>query len=349
MAAAKPRSCSRPATFSSSVRTLLWYVNVRSRCSRDSAARRSPRLRAFSSISATIRCGSPTWPMRSRARTCASRRSLRALGQDARRRKTHLDQRAFILAAADREVRAVGFDKRFRQRQSQPRAADRPRRCDLTERLQRQRNFGLRHADAGILDADRNMARFGDRGRDDDLPAGLIVFHRIRQKGETDLPNRPLIRRDLHNPRRKREPHDHALAVSLRLHQRYAFRDDRVRIDRLDVEHHLAGLDLGEVEQIINKAHHMRAGLMNIPQILLVALRAYWSEPLVHDDFGKPDYRIERRSDLMAHFGKEVGLDRACAFGLLARFARFMLRLFPCTGVADHSAEFRRATFAAGD
>ena len=61
-----------------------------------------------------------------------------------------------------------------------------------------------------------------------------------------------------------------------------------------------------EIEQIVDEAHHMGAGGMDVLQIVLVTLVPHGAETLLHDDLGEAKDRIEGRADLVADLGEEV-------------------------------------------
>ncbi len=119
-----------------------------------------------------------------------------------------------------------------------------------------------------------------------------------------------------------------------------AFGNRPVDIDRNEVEIHLAGLDLGEIEKVVDEAHHMRAGRVDVLQIVAIALVADRPEALLHDDFSKAEDSIERRADFVADLGQEIGFQRARPLGLLARVLKFLLNLLPMRHVTEKGAEF---------
>src|SRR6204780_1062491 len=89
-------------------------------------------------------------------------------------RKRDLDQRALLAAALDRKFGLVGFDQRLGQRQAETGPAFGPALADLAEWRERETDFILVHANAGVADADHRLARSVDSGRDDHLSAGLV-------------------------------------------------------------------------------------------------------------------------------------------------------------------------------
>ncbi len=63
----------------------------------------------------------------------------------------------------------------------------------------------------------------------------------------------------------------------------------------------------------------MRARPMDVAQVVLITLGADRAEPFIHDDLGKSDDRVQRRSDFVAHLGEKIGFYRTGALGLVTR------------------------------
>ena len=97
---------------------------------------------------------------------------------------------------------------------------------------------------------------------------------------------------------------------------------------RMRRDFHLARLDLGDVEQIVDQAEQMRARGMDVAGIFLVARRADRPEAFLRDDLGKAQDGVERRAQLVAHIGEEGGLGGVRRFGLEALAQRVVARLF---------------------
>src|SRR3546814_2004581 len=84
----------------------------------------------------------------------------------------------------------------------------------------------------------------------------------------------------------------------------------------------LAGLDLRQVEDVVDQAQQVRAAVVDVDGVLAVPLIAHRAEQLVLDDLGEPDDGVQRRAQLVAHVGKEVGLGATGQLGFLLREAR---------------------------
>src|SRR3546814_2525395 len=68
----------------------------------------------------------------------------------------------------------------------------------------------------------------------------------------------------------------------------------RLEIDRLLVQLELAGLDLRQVEDVVDQAQQVRAAVVDVDGVLAVPLIAHRAEQLVLDDFGEPDRKSTR-------------------------------------------------------
>ena len=73
------------------------------------------------------------------------------------------------------------------------------------------------------------------------------------------------------------------------------------------IELELAGLDLGEVEHLVDEAEQVGAGAMHAAQRLLRLLGAEARRVGDHH-LGEPDDGVERRAQLVAHAGEELRL-----------------------------------------
>ena len=93
--------------------------------------------------------------------------------------------------------------------------------------------------------------------------------------------------------------------------------DQRRQHHRFRIELELAGLDLGEIEHLIDQAEQMGAGAMHAAERLLRLLGAEPRVALVTIISVKPDDGVERRAQLVAHAGEELRLVPAERFELL--------------------------------
>ena len=80
------------------------------------------------------------------------------------------------------------------------------------------------------------------------------------------------------------------------------------------IELHLAGFDLGEVQDVVDQLQQLAAGIKDAPQVVLLARRQRVSAHQVR----KTQHRVHRRADLVAHVGQEGAL------GLVGRVSRLL-------------------------
>ena len=70
---------------------------------------------------------------------------------------------------------------------------------------------------------------------------------------------------------------------------------------------HASGLDLGEVEDVVDQREEMSARGMDVLQVLLLLL-VELTEHAVRQDLGEPDDGVQRRAQLVGHVREEFGL-----------------------------------------
>jgi len=83
-----------------------------------------------------------------------------------------------------------------------------------------------------------------------------------------------------------------------------------------DVELHLAGLDLREIENVVDHRQEMLPGIENVvdvAELLLVQL----AERLQLQELREADDRVQRRAQLVRHVGHELGLVAADSLELI--------------------------------
>ncbi len=95
--------------------------------------------------------------------------------------------------------------------------------------------------------------------------------------------------------------------------------DGQAQVERAGLDRQLAGLDLGEVEDVVDD------GEQRLPRTahrvgILALLRGKFR---VQQQAGHADYSIHRRADLMAHVGQEFGLVPAGGFRLVLGVMQF--------------------------
>jgi len=88
------------------------------------------------------------------------------------------------------------------------------------------------------------------------------------------------------------------------------------RVQRMGRDIHPAGLDLGDVEQVVDQRQQMRAGGMDVAGIVAVTLIANRPETFLGDDFRKAQDGVQRRAQFVAHVCQEGGLGGVGRFRL---------------------------------
>ena len=123
---------------------------------------------------------------------------------------------------------------------------------------------------------------------------------------------------------------------------------------RLDL--HLAGFDLGHVEQIVDQAEQMRARRMDVAGIFVVARRPRpGPKHSCRDDLGKAENGVQRRAQLVAHIGEKRRLGGIGGLGLEALAQRLVAGFFEFARQILHfeakrvSSSSRRVSRAPGD
>ena len=73
------------------------------------------------------------------------------------------------------------------------------------------------------------------------------------------------------------------------------------------LEDHAPGLDLGEVEDLVEELEQVLARRPDVTEVFLLALVQVAEQP-VEEDLGEADDRVERRPELVRHAREELGL-----------------------------------------
>ena len=176
----------------------------------------------------------------------------------------------------------------------------------LLERLEDPLLVGLGHPDAAVGHGDVDV-RATPAGPDDHGTAGAGELHRVGHQVEHDLlePEHvgvhdvdvvgdvdgevdPLGGRPLAQHRRRVVEHG-------------------PQVDRRVLQGHLPGLDLREVEDLVEELQQVAARAVDVVQVLLLALVELAEHPL-EEHLGEPEHRVERRPELVGHAGEELGL-----------------------------------------
>ena len=93
------------------------------------------------------------------------------------------------------------------------------------------------------------------------------------------------------------------------------FDEQRRHLHRLQVERHLAGFHLGQIEDVVDQREQMLAAAEDVadePALLIGQL----ADQAVAEHLGEADDGVERRPQLVRHVGEEFGLHAAGVFEL---------------------------------
>ena len=151
--------------------------------------------------------------------------------------------------------------------------------------------------------------------RDHDL-AAFGELHRVVQQVDEDLPQPGDVADE--RPRRVRVQVVRDVEALLQRaggHELERRLDALAEVERGAVQVEPAGLDLREVEDVVDDAEERVAAVPG--HLRIVALLG--SELRVQQEPGHPDHRVERRPDLVAHGGQERALRLGCGLGVPSR------------------------------
>ncbi len=239
--------------------------------------------------------------------------------------------RALARLAGDGDIAAQHGREMPGDGEAEPGAAviARGRGVGLGEGLEQPAHLLVAHADAGILDREgedraagsrlrlrhrqRHQSALGEfRGIAEQVDQALLQLHQIDMHG-ADIGRR----HDLEIV---------AVLVHQRRHQHLHFGRELAEIDLLDMQVHAAGLDLGQIENVVDQPEQMLAGGLDLDEVRLARLVAAILRVLAQN-FAVADDGVERRAQLVAHIGEEGRLGAGGRFGLMARFFGFLARL----------------------
>ena len=109
-----------------------------------------------------------------------------------------------------------------------------------------------------------------------------------------------------------------AVLGHLRGDRRLHLADERANVEILQMQLHLAGLDLRKIEDVVDEKEKVFAGDRDLLQIgaeiLEVSLDRFFLKHLREAEDG-----VERRAELMTHVGQEQALRPVCVFGRFPR------------------------------
>ncbi len=234
-------------------------------------------------------------------------------------------------AAALRGQRAVhelGEAPADREPESRPAVAPGDRHVDLAERPEQPAHGLGRDADAGVADGDRDLpaARRVTPAALDRMPAeaqlhlaGGGELERVREEVDDDLADAPGIAEDARRQLVVHRVDQLDVVVGRRRGEQVERPLDRApEVHRLGVQLDLAGLDLGEVEDVVDdRQQRVARGLDRLRVLLLLGVQRRVEQQPAH-----PDDRVHRRPDLVAHRRQERALGLVRVLGGAPRLER---------------------------
>ena len=181
---------------------------------------------------------------------------------------------------------AMQLRQALHQRQAKPRSAGLAVEAvvDLAEGLEDAGQLFGGNAGAVVIDAEFHAAGAADAAGDGDMAAGRGELGGIGNQVQQHLLERALVG---HQQRQFRRHGDGEFLVpegeAVGHDAANAFHD-MAGIDRLGLDLHLAGLDLGDIEQIVDQRQQVRAGMMDVAGIFAVTVDDVASHRQVTDD-----------------------------------------------------------------
>ena len=112
------------------------------------------------------------------------------------------------------------------------------------------------------------------------------------------------------------------LGLRLRHHERAHVADDLLGQEVRRLRHELAGLDLREVEDVVDDREEMPGRALHLAQLLPLTDR----QRVAADEMREADDRVHRRADLVAHVGEEGALRARRGLRGIARDAECSVR-----------------------
>ena len=140
-----------------------------------------------------------------------------------------------------------------------------------------------------------------------DGPARRRELHGVREQVEDHLPDPPLVARDDVDAGDRCERDLDAVLQRALAHHHDAALERVLQRERRDLELDLPGLDLGQVEDVVDQRQQVVArgeDVLEVLRLLLVEL----AEELLAEHLREADDRVQRRPQLVRHVGQELRL-----------------------------------------
>src|SRR6266850_2206065 len=208
--------------------------------------------------------------------------------------------------ALDPDPTAVQLDKALREREAEAGALTGSLAPDLPELLEDLRLIFRRDADARVLHIDADVAVLDAHSHVDATAIGREL-HRIREEVVEDLFHLALVRLDRRQVIRSERVECYPVARRTLPDDRHTAVERRRQRERRDLELHTTGLDLREVQDVVDEREEMLARGEDV-LLILTLLRVELSEHSGEHHVGEADDRVERRAQLVAHVREELAL-----------------------------------------
>src|ERR1700730_10137352 len=264
----------------------------------------------FFSLSSTIRMSSPAM---------------------AAHRKREGECRALARLALDPELPSVEGNQASRQRQAQSRSLALPRIVapHLSELLED--GFLVLRSDAHARIGHRDLGHpIVQRGREGDLTAFRSELDGIREQVQEHLLDFALLPLHLTQPRVNRHFEPQAVPSRPLPDQGEGIVEGGGEIEGLRLQLHAAGLDLGQVEDVVDEREEVLARRQDVVEVLLLVAMDL-AEHALQQHLGEADDGIERRPELVRHVREEFALVSVGDLELM----RLVLDLIEQAGVFD--------------
>ena len=176
----------------------------------------------------------------------------------------------------------------------------------LLERLEDPLLVGLGHPDAAVGHGDVDV-RAAPAGPDDHGTTRAGELHRVGHQVEHDLlePEHVGVH-DVDVVGDVEGEVDPLGGRPLAQHRRRVV-ENGPQVDRRVLQGHLPGLDLREVEDLVEELQQVATRAVDVVQVLLLPLVELAEHPL-EEHLGEPEHRVQRRPELVGHAGEELGL-----------------------------------------
>ncbi|MNV25331.1 hypothetical protein D3C71_1164270 [compost metagenome] len=195
----------------------------------------------------------------------------------------------------------------------------RQRVVGLTECLKQRAHILVRQADAGVLDADAQLHAvfvfFFKHGAGNDGAFAGELDRVADQVGEDLLEPQRITHQRQRRVAVNQAHQFQLLGVGGRGEDGQGVLQQVAQVERNMVEHQFAGLDLREVEDLVNDPQQAVGGFFDGAQVVELAR----GQLAFLQQVRETENAVERRADFVAHVGQELGLDPARFQGFLAR------------------------------